>query len=369
LKDKINVSMRTPGKLIILGEYAVLEGGFCLVTATNRYANAIFKNSKDGYFAIQAPAIKVPMLKFFLDETGRVKFIGKPIREVIEKTSFFSAIFEYAVRKLLDRGIKIPPLEIFLDTFDFFYTQNLIKLGLGSSAALTVALVSGLLSANVIDPEQLSPEFLIQLAMDSHNNAQGVKGSGADIVTSIYGGTLKYQIKDKEIKFKQIEFPKDLFYSCVWSGVPSSTKGFVEKFNKYKKEHSSDFKNAIEEMISIANTGIEYFENDNISEFLRYYDQYFKELLKMNGQMNIPVISDAHSSIYKIARNSGAYYKSSGAGGGDLGIVFSDDPSIIKIVNNNLKENGFDILDLKFSSEGVKNFTAQGGLNEELAYT
>jgi len=38
--------MRTPGKLIILGEYAVLEGGYCLVTATNRYANAIFKNLK-----------------------------------------------------------------------------------------------------------------------------------------------------------------------------------------------------------------------------------------------------------------------------------------------------------------------------------
>ncbi|HPD34473.1 MAG TPA: hypothetical protein PKV40_09040, partial [Candidatus Kapabacteria bacterium] len=102
---------------------------------------------------------------------------------------------------------------------------------------------------------------------------------------------------------------------------------------------------------------------------LNFYDKYFNALLKMNEQMNIPVISDAHNSIYKIARNSGAYYKSSGAGGGDLGIVFSDDPSIIKRVNNNLKENGFDILDLKFSSEGVRNFTSTGNLNEELAYS
>ncbi|HRS01989.1 MAG TPA: hypothetical protein P5545_05510, partial [Bacteroidota bacterium] len=177
------------------------------------------------------------------------------------------------------------------------------------------------------------------------------------------------QIKDKEIKFKQIKFPEDLYYSCVWSGAPSSTKGFVEKFNKYKKEHPSDFISAIEEMTYIANTGIEYFENDNISKFLNFYDKYFNALLKMNEQMNIPVISDAHNSIYKIARNSGAYYKSSGAGGGDLGIVFSDDPSIIKRVNNNLKENGFDILDLKFSSEGVRNFTSTGNLNEELAYS
>lgn len=361
--------MRTPGKLIILGEYAVLEGGYCLVTATNRYANAIFRNSQDGYFAIQAPAIKIPMLKFFIDESGRVKFIGKPIREVIEKTSFFSAIFEFSARKLLDRGIKIPPLEIFLDTFDFFYTQNLIKLGLGSSAALTVALVSGLLSANVINAEQITPEFLMQLAMDSHNNAQGVKGSGADIVTSIYGGTLKYQIKDKEINFKQIKFPDNLYYSCVWSGVPSSTKGFIEKFNKYKKDNPSDFKYAIDEMINISNEGIECFESGKIREFLTYYDCYFKELLNMNKMMNIPVISDTHNQIYKIAIQSGAYYKSSGAGGGDLGILFSDDPAVIMKANTELKENGFDVLDLKFSTEGVKNFTSDGNLNEELAYS
>jgi len=361
--------MHTPGKLIILGEYAVLEGGYCLVTATNRYANAIFKNSEDGYFTIQAPAIKVPMLKFFIDESGRVKFIGKPIKEVIEKTSFFSAIFEFAARKLLDRGIKIPPLEIFLDTFDFFYTQNLIKLGLGSSAALTVALVSGLLSANVIDAKQITPEYLMQIALDSHNNAQGVSGSGADIVTSIYGGTLKYQIKDKAINFKQIKFPENLYYTCVWTGVPSSTKGFIEKFNKYKKENQLDFKYAIDEMINIANQGIEYFENGNINEFLEFYDRYYNELFKMNQRMNIPVISDAHNQIYKIARKTGAYYKSSGAGGGDLGIIFSDDPAIITSVNSELKESGFDVLDLKFSTEGVQNFSSNGNLNEELAYT
>lgn len=361
--------MRTPGKLIILGEYAVLEGGYCLVTATNRYANAIFKKSEDGYFAIQAPAIKVPLLKFFIDETGRVKFIGKPIREVIEKTSFFSAIFEFSARKLLDLGIKIPPLEIFLDTFDFFYTQNLIKLGLGSSAALTVALVSGLLSANVIDPDQITPEFLMKLAMESHNNAQGIKGSGADIVTSIYGGTLKYQIKDKEIKFKQIKFPDNLYYSCVWSGTPSSTKGYIGKFNKFKKDAPSDFQNKIQEMIIISNEGIQHFEDKNITGFLEFYDKYFTELLDLNQRMDIPVISEAHNQIYSIARNLGAYYKSSGAGGGDLGIVFSDDPSIITKVNAALKEHGFDVLDLKFSTEGVRNFESNGNLNEELAYT
>ena len=89
----------------------------------------------------------------------------------------------------------------------------------------------------------------------------------------------------------------------------------------------------------------------------------------MNKMMNIPVISDTHNQIYKIAIQSGAYYKSSGAGGGDLGILFSDDPAVIMKANTELKENGFDVLDLKFSTEGVKNFTSDGNLNEELAYS
>jgi mevalonate kinase len=360
---------KTPGKLIILGEYSVLEGAPSLVASTNRFANAFFKKSTDGVFKIEAPSINVPLLKFLIDDEGKVRFIEKPFNKVIEKLSLFTAIFEHAAHKLIEKGIKIPPLEIMLDTYDFYLPKNLLKLGLGSSAAVTVSLITGLLSANIIEPEEISPEQIMKLAMDSHKTAQGSIGSGVDIVAAVYGGIIKYQIKEKEISFKQIPFPKDLYYLTVWSGKPASTPGYIEKFNKFKKDNPDSFKSLISDMTNVSSSGIDAFEMGNIPEFLKYYDDYFHLLNKLNIALTIPVITKEHQQIYDIARANDSFYKSSGAGGGDLGILFATDQFIVNKVNSELKKHGFETLEIKFGTHGINSITKEGEVHAEFSYS
>lgn len=364
----MRITTKTPGKLIILGEYAVLEGAPSLVASTNRFANVLFKKSEDGVFKIEAPSINVPLLKFFIDDEGKVKFIGKSFNKVAEKLSLFTATFEYVSRKLIEKGIKIRPLEIFLDTYDFYSTTNLLKLGLGSSAAVTVSIITGLLSANILEPDEITPEQILKFSIDSHRNAQGNIGSGVDIVAAIYGGILKYQINEKEIKFKQILMPKDLHYLTVWTGISASTTGYVEKFNKFKKEKPAEFSSLLKEMTETSNLGIDAFENCDIKTFLTYYDNYFYFLKDLNTKLNIEVITKEHQEIYNICRSAGAYYKSSGAGGGDLGILFTDNLEIFEDVKKELAKRGFETLEIKFGIPGIKPVKIQGEINAELTY-
>lgn len=360
---------KTPGKLIILGEYAVLEGAPSLVASTNRFANAFFKKSTDGVFKIEAPSINVPLLKFLINDEGKVKFIEKPFNKVVEKLSLFTAIFEHAANKLIEKGIKIPPLEIMLDTYDFYLPKNLLKLGLGSSAAVTVSLITGLLSANIIEPDEISPEQIMKLAMDSHKTAQGSIGSGVDIVAAVYGGIIKYQIKEKEISFKQIPFPKDLYYLTVWSGKPASTPGYVEKFNKFKKDRPDGFKELVNEMTKTSSSGIDAFENGDVKLFLKFYDDYFHLLNRLNVELSIPVITKEHQEIYDIARANDCFYKSSGAGGGDLGILFSTDQFVVNKVNNELKKKSYETLEIKFGTSGINSKTNEEEVNAEFSYS
>lgn len=364
----MKIAAKTPGKLIILGEYAVLEGAPSLVASTNRFANVLFKKSEDGVFKIEAPSINVPVLKFLIDDEGKIKFIGKSFNKVAEKLSLFTATFEYVSRKLIEKGIKIKPLEIVLDTYDFYSTTNLIKLGLGSSAAVTVSIITGLLSANILEPEEITPEQILKFSIESHRNAQGSIGSGVDIVAAIYGGILKYQITGKEIKFKQITFPKDLHYLTVWSGKSASTTGYVEKFNKFKKDNPTEFKLLIDEMTKVSTEGIEAIETEKVDDFLANYDKYFYLLKQLNTKIGLDVITLEHQLIYDIARQNGVYYKSSGAGGGDLGILFSNDKERLTFVKNDLEKAGFETLAIQFGTPGIKETKLRGVVNAELTH-
>jgi mevalonate kinase len=256
-----------------------------------------------------------------------------------------------------------------LDTYDFYLPKNLLKLGLGSSAAVTVSLITGLLSANIIEPDEISPEQIMKLAMDSHKTAQGSIGSGVDIVAAVYGGIIKYQIKNKEISFKQIPFPKDLYYLTVWSGKSASTPGYVDKFNKYKKERPDSFKELVNEMTYVSSNGIDAFENGNVQNFLKYYDDYFHLLNRLNTELAMPVITREHQEIYDIARANDSFYKSSGAGGGDLGILFATDQFIVNRVNQELKQKGYETLEIKFGTPGINSLTKEGEVDAEFSYS
>jgi phosphomevalonate kinase len=93
-----------PGKLILLGEYAVLEGTPALVAAVNRFAKVDISTGNE--YLCKSPTLKIADLKFTISNLGKIHFPGK-ISDIVQKElTFFIKTMEYF---LLNIGEKNRP--------------------------------------------------------------------------------------------------------------------------------------------------------------------------------------------------------------------------------------------------------------------
>ena len=160
-----------PGKLILTGEYAVLEGAPALVIAVNRRVVATRRI---------APRGSSPFLIAVADEV--------------------------AARKGADHPATKAAMEIVVDSSMFY--QGTHKLGLGSSAAVTVAAAALALAADTKSIPVIDKVEVLSIATAAHARAQGergARGSGADIAAAVFGGVLAFQ----RIAPDQVAWPRD----------------------------------------------------------------------------------------------------------------------------------------------------------------
>jgi len=149
--------LTVPGNILLLGEYAVLEeGGLGLALAVEP--------------RVQMEALPGADLRVegrWPGGSGKSPLITAAVQTVSE---YLHAPCTGSLR---------------VDSTSFFSREGR-KSGLGSSAAVTVALVCGLLrlaGRGSADPDAAS------LAVRAHRRAQGGRGSGYDVLTSFHGGT------------------------------------------------------------------------------------------------------------------------------------------------------------------------------------
>ena len=149
----MTVVATAPGKVVLSGEYAVLDGAPAICMAVDRRATATVGDSPDGRCRVATP--------------GREFSNGEKFR-IVEAVC----------------GSR-PELTIELDTRAF--AEDGTKLGIGSSAALTAALVAALGGDYYAD------------ALAAHRRLQGGSGSGVDVAASVHGGLIEYSMRDSAV--------------------------------------------------------------------------------------------------------------------------------------------------------------------------
>ncbi len=160
-----------PGNVLLLGEYAVLEeGGLGIAAAV------------DGRVRLEAePAASLSITGLWTGGSFRWT------RRRREESPLVSAAVD-AVREWWHPGggrAEHPKLRIRIDSSEL-YRPGGRKAGLGSSAAVAVALVAALRGDNRAKgrPDDAVP----LLALAAHRKAQGGAGSGYDVYCSYFGG-------------------------------------------------------------------------------------------------------------------------------------------------------------------------------------
>lgn len=350
MKQKIFTS--APGKLILLGEYAVLQGAPALVTAVNRYAKVVIKPSDASGgrtrhidFSVSSPTLKILPQRFEINADRQISFPDSTAN-IRKQLQFFAAGVERFLQ--MDEATLLP-CAIELDTGEFYLSSG-EKLGFGSSAALTTALLSALhefTGLPINDRYQL-----FQHAVQTHFQAQGKMGSGIDIAASVFGGTLQYQITPGDpltAMIEEIEMPEDLLMLVIWAGNSASTRELVGQVNAFARQHPGEFQKIMERMSDLSFAGCHAIVNREIAQFLDIVDQYYLTMDELGQRSGAPIISAEHARIANIAKQNGAFYKPSGAGGGDMGIAFANSINVLETAAEALTNAGFQMLDVKIA--------------------
>jgi phosphomevalonate kinase len=355
----VKVSASAPGKLILLGEYAVLEGAPALAMAVNRFAQVILDPISLDHCLLDAPEIGISDLPFTLNQEEDLSFLTSISEKVEKRLSFFSSTLKL-IRKIRQQGLsELPNFKIKLDTSQFFHREDSQKLGLGSSAAVTVGLISALLQFgdNDFNPMRQSNQ-IFEAALRSHRNAQENIGSGIDVAASVFGGILKYKIQDPEFSIppfhEKLTIQPDLHILIIWTGKSASTSQFVRKVKAFKQTKSKDFERIINRMSAMSNSGIEAYAQKNISGFMEAIKQYSAAMKYLGEKSGIPIVSKIHQIISEIVIDGGGVYKPSGAGGGDLGIAFCKTIGEKEKIFHKLEDAGFDVLNLEIATKGIQ---------------
>ena len=350
------ITAKAPGKMILVGEYAVLHSGKALVSAMDCYASVTLSATDTHLFEISAPSLSIKSIPFYILSNGQLEFVNINDDNILKKLHFFRIVFEEINKIVLSKGNQFQPIKIEIDTDDFYSANRENKYGFGSSAAMTVAFIQALLKSVNLLGDYNKHDFF-QLAFRIHRKAQGNLGSGIDVAASIYGNVLTYQLKEEKGVLtgygQPVECWDDLFVVPIWVGHSTSTRKMVRSVDALKESSPRIFNQIMNALIQCSENGCESYMQKDKTAFYEAIREFNKILSYLGKQSNTPIISDVHRKLIDLISDSDVVYKPSGAGGGDIGVAFCDSMNAVKKIKRLINQTDFQVLDFDITNEGV----------------
>ncbi len=354
----MTIAASAPGKLVLIGEYGVLFGAPAVVMAVNRRATVRLAGSEDGFSRVDSPGLEWEPARFTIEPDGVLRWCSTP--RVAGRYLLFERIVDSLVEFGSVRPESVAPFTASLDTREFFQRGDgkAVKLGLGSSAALTVALASALLKwAGTGERVELGIEWLQRL-LNLHRAYQGGRGSGVDLAASLMGGLVEYRLQDdgSVATAAPLDLPEGLFMAVVWTGRGADTGDFLGRLSlRMDREGGSpEIDDALDRLGQAASAGVVALRNRDVPSFLAMIDIFGEGLGALGRAAGLEIMSPEHVELHRLARRCGVSYKPSGAGGGDIGIGFSSDPAALDRFADTVSRSGFEVLDVSLDPAGLR---------------
>ena len=329
------VVARAPGKLYIAGEYAVVEPGHrAVLVAVDRFITVRITpcSPADGYAGTISSRLYANGSRPWRrrPQDGQAEAVGGEDDYIISAIRFVEALVAEVGGQLRSFDLDISSE---LDEADGR------KLGLGSSAAVTVATVRAVATFYGLAADDLTVYKLAMLASDT---VQPI-GSGGDIAASAMTGWVAYTSPDRSwlrrarqrvgaggvsdlveagwpgLSVRRLP-PPSLRLQAGWTGAPASTPALVADVQA--GSHGADdyavFLRDSQDCLARLITAI---EDDDTAQIMRQIARN-RALLAGLSRIGGRTIETAElARLVEIALEHGAAAKSSGAGGGDCGIA------------------------------------------------
>lgn len=268
---------RAPGKLVLSGAYAVLEGAPALVAAVDRYAVA--------------------------DTSRPPVFVGNEVREALREG-------------LLAEAPYCDVSALFTETASGVSR----KIGIGSSAAVLVASLAA--AGPFRDPEgELLRDALFQAALRIHRAAQG-GGSGVDVAASTFGGILAYRLAaDGAPSFSPHALPPGVHVTVLMSHVSASTSALTREVKALAAREPRTYRRLLD---AVADGAAAAATATEAGPFVDAIARQQAALDALGQAAGAAIYDDTTRRLYALARQEDLAFGPSGAGGGDVCLIFGD---------------------------------------------
>lgn len=301
----MTIRTSAPGKLLLLGDYAVVYGHPCIVTAVDKRLYVEMEQIDAQEDDIDTPQVKES-------------------RFVLETLAYMKERFHINTHvHITTKG-------------DFSH-----QVGLGSSSAVTVATAQAF---NLLFHLELTKKQIFEISYAVNLIIQGV-GSGFDIAAATFGGTIEY-VKGGDTSEPLILSSLPLVVG--YSGIKADTPFYVRKVAEAFKERQGEMNSIFSTMHTIVEQAREYLVHADMQRAGACFTKAHKELQRLG--VSIPKLD----AMVTAAVNAGAWgAKLSGAGGGDCMIALvSDDKR--KAVEDAITLAGGEIIPVSLQAEGVR---------------
>ncbi|MBO6331123.1 phosphomevalonate kinase [Enterococcus gallinarum] len=327
------IEISVPGKLFIAGEYAVVEPGHpAIIVAVDQFINVTIEGARKNGSIQSAQYSDLP-----IRWTRRNGELVLDHRE--NPFHYILAAIRLTEKYAQEKGT-------LLSFYDLKVTSELDnsngrKYGLGSSGAVTVATVKAL---NLYYDLKMDRLTQFKIAALAHLAVQG-NGSCGDIAASCYGGWLAFSTFDhewvlrkqqewtltqlltsdwSELSIRPLIVPKSLRLLIGWTGSPASTSDLVDQVYQSKEAKEKGYAKFLADSKDCVNRLIDGFLNEDSRTIKKMITENRKLLVGLSSLTGVTIETPALKKLCDLAETYRGAAKSSGAGGGDCGIVIVD---------------------------------------------
>ncbi|MGB8331386.1 MAG: hypothetical protein WCE62_14770 [Polyangiales bacterium] len=307
----IPVGASAPGKALLCGEYAVLEGAPALVASVDRRVSVRWSER------------------------------SVPMPPEVEATA-----------NLSQAELGSVPQTLILDASELHHAR--VKLGLGSSAAAAVATAGAVFATHghrLEEPATLRRIFAC--ALRGHASI-APQGSGVDVAASTFGGFLRFARLEDEVEIHELQAPTNLVIRLVWTGHAARTSELVGRVHDLRRRDFGTYRSCIDRLSEHSYRFAGAFESGDAAEVLVETTSYAKAMEALGDAAGAPIVDARLRHTTKLALRYSGSAKPCGAGGGDVAIAFFVDPEAATAFEGACQEEGLHPIDVSWGAMGVR---------------
>ena len=356
--ERVTITSKAPGKLFIAGEYAVVESGHgAIVAAVSRYLTVTIDETTNvgTLTSTQNPDVIVEWTR----EGDQFCTKGDHPYRLVEEAIL---VAEQYVREC---GTATNALYSLAITSELDDAKRGIKYGLGSSGAVVVATIQAILD---FYKTPHTPLLVYKLSVLT-NLRLSQRGSFGDIAASAFRGMVYYTSPDrsellvklqsqtikeicdtnwKDLTIERLPEIPDFTLLVGWTGQVAITDSLIQATEKKRKvaTDSAFYKGFLGKSHAIVQ-GLQSAWNKQdipaLQEGIRANRALLNEFAR---EMQLEIETPALQTLCNLAEQVGACAKTSGAGGGDCGICFTQNETERKQIENQWAKAQIQVLPL-----------------------